>query len=46
MAPLENLWGQVNDALTKSVNEMKKQGAWDDVIVFTSSELGRTMAPS
>ena len=23
MAPLENLWGQVNDALTKSVNEMK-----------------------
>ena len=46
MAPLENLWGQVNDAFTKSVNEMKKQGAWDDVIVFTSSEFGRTMAPS
>merc|ERR1712129_57768 len=46
IAPLENLWGQVNDALTKFVNEMKKQGAWDEVIVFSSSEFGRTLTPN
>jgi len=46
VAGLEELWGQANDALTKFVHEMKKQGAWDEVIVFSSSEFARTMSPN
>jgi hypothetical protein len=37
---------QVSDGLAAFRDEMKKQGVWDDVVVLTMSEFGRTITPN
>jgi len=39
-----SLFGWVDAGLGSFVNEMKAQGIWDDVVVLTVSEFGRTLS--
>jgi len=36
-------WGRVEDALSKLVTELKAQGVWNDVVILSVSDFGRTM---
>ena len=40
---LEKLFGEINAALRAFVNEIKSQGRWDDVLVVSVSDFGRTI---
>ena len=40
---LEKLFGDMNAALKAFVNEIKSQGRWDDVLVVSVSDFGRTI---
>ena len=40
---LEKLFGEINTALRAFVNEIKSQGRWDDVLVVSVSDFGRTI---
>ena len=40
---LETNLGEINDALTRFIHELRSQGRWDDVVVVTLSEFGRTL---
>jgi len=40
---LEKRMTTINDALTSFVAEMKTQGVWNDVVVVTISDFGRTL---
>jgi len=40
---LDSRWTELNNALTFFVVEMKAQDAWDKVVLFSSSEFGRTL---
>merc|ERR1719443_2244755 len=41
---LELKFAEINDALSDFVAEMKLQGVWDNVTIFTSSDFGRTLS--
>lgn len=38
---LDREFGELNDALTAFVSELKAQGKWEDVTVVVSSDFGR-----
>merc|ERR1711991_396184 len=40
---LDTLFGDVDDGINTFATEMKAQGIWDDVVVLTVSDFGRTL---
>lgn len=43
---MSNLFGWIDTGMNSFVQEMKKQGIWDDIVVVTVSEFGRTLTPN
>eukprot|EP00538_Stauroneis_constricta_P006056 CAMPEP_0119562960 /NCGR_PEP_ID=MMETSP1352-20130426/22092_1 /TAXON_ID=265584 /ORGANISM="Stauroneis constricta, Strain CCMP1120" /LENGTH=2119 /DNA_ID=CAMNT_0007611481 /DNA_START=203 /DNA_END=6559 /DNA_ORIENTATION=- len=37
---------EVNDAIESFSKEMERQGVWDDVVIITGSDFGRTLTPN
>ena len=40
---LEEKFTEIDDALSDFVAEMKLQGVWENVTIFTSSDIARTL---
>lgn len=46
MATLETKFAQMNSAISDFVKEMKSQKLWENVVLVTSSDFGRTITPN
>ena len=46
MADLESKFAQMNSAIGDFVKEMKSQNLWDNIVLVTSSDFGRTLTPN
>ena len=46
MATLETKFAQMNSAISDFVKEMKAQKIWENIVLVTSSDFGRTITPN
>merc|ERR1712025_990468 len=46
MTTLETKFAQMNSAISDFVKEMKSQNLWENVVLVTSSDFGRTITPN
>ena len=46
MTSLESKFAQMNSAISDFVDEMKSQDLWENVVLVTSSDFGRTITPN